>query len=129
MTDSVNHGIFWFRTSLSMYVDNRRPASLEYRGSSTINPAAVRIDNSSSSLVVAPSASADIVRVATRIGSTPISPSAQRATAFTILLTSTSSRSPFRLRTRIVVLCSDLAFAPFAFSEPDLSISVGPVMT
>ena len=44
-----------------------------------------------------------MVRVATRIGSTPVRPSAQRATARTILLTSTGSRSPLRLRTRIVV--------------------------
>ena len=102
-----------------MYVAKRRPASREYRGSSTINPAAVLIDNSSSSLVVAPSARADIVRVATRMGSTPIRPSAHRATALTILFTSTSSRSPFLFRTLIVVLCSDLYFEPF--SEPEMN--------
>ena len=71
-----------------------------------MRPAAVRIDSSSSSRVVAPSARAEIVLVATRIGSTPGRPSAQRATAFTILFTSTSSKSPFRFLTRMLRLDS-----------------------
>ena len=41
-------------------------------------------------------ASAEIVRVATRIGSTPSSPSEARAIAFTILLTSTGPSAPLR---------------------------------
>jgi hypothetical protein len=62
---------------------------------------AVRIDRSSSSRVVAPSASAEMVRVATRIGSTPSRPSEARAMALTILLTSTGSSSPLRFLTRM----------------------------
>jgi hypothetical protein len=42
-----------------------------------------------------------MVREATRMGSTPSSPALQRATARTILLTSTGSNDPSRLRTRI----------------------------
>ena len=63
--------------------------------------AAVRIDSSSSSSVVAPSheaadgAGGDAHRVDAG------EPLGQRATARTILLTSTGSRSPLRLRTRI----------------------------
>ena len=44
-----------------------------------------------------------MVRVLTVSGSTPSRPSAARATALTILFTSTGSRLPFRLRTLIVV--------------------------
>ncbi len=61
----------------------------------------MRIDRSSSSRVVAPSASAEIVRVATRIGSTPSRPSEARAIALTILLTSTGSSAPLRFLTRM----------------------------
>ena len=63
----------------------------------------VRMESSSSSSVVAPSHRPEMVRVATRIGSTPPRPSAHRSTARTILLTSTGSRSPLRLRTLMVV--------------------------
>src|SRR6476620_4531809 len=44
-----------------------------------------------------------MVRVATRSGSTSGRPSLTRSTARTILLTSTGSVSPLRLRTRIAV--------------------------
>ena len=66
-----------------------------------MRPAAVRIDRLSSSFVVAPSASAEIVRVATRIGSTPSSPSDARAMAWTILFRSTASSWPLRFITRM----------------------------
>ena len=68
-----------------------------------MSSAAVRIDSSSSSAVVAPSYRPEIVRVATRIGSTACRPSAARVIARTILLRSTTSLAPLRLVTRIEV--------------------------
>ena len=59
--------------------------------------------SSSRSIVVAPSWRPLIVRVATRIRSTRSRPRAARPTARTILLTSTGSSVPSRLRTRIVL--------------------------
>ena len=76
-----------------------------------MSPAAVRIDSSSSSRVVAPSARAAIVRVDTIIGSTPRSPSDARATALTILFTSTGSSMPLRFRTRMLVAASTVVVA------------------
>ena len=55
-----------------------------------------------------------MVRVATRIGSTPRRPSEHEATAFTILLTSTGSRSPLRLRTRMPTAVSMPAAGPLS---------------
>ena len=66
-----------------------------------MNAAAVRMANSSSSTVVAPSQRPLMVRVATRMQSTPSSPALQRSTRRTILVTSTGSRLPSRLRTRM----------------------------
>ncbi len=77
--------------------------------------------------MVAPSASAEIVRVATRIGSTPSSPSEARAMAFTILLTSTGSSAPLRFLTRMppAVGCApDGAAGAFAVS---VSVGAAPV--
>ena len=66
-----------------------------------MKPAAVLIESSSSSSVVAPSLKPEMVRVATRIGSTPSRPTLQRSTARTILFTSTGSKSPFLFLTFI----------------------------
>src|SRR3984957_12725542 len=62
---------------------------------------AVRIDNSSSSRVVAPSYRPAMVFKATRIGSTSAMPSQQRVTARTILFTSMGSCAPERFVTLI----------------------------
>ena len=70
------------------------------------------MDSSSSWRVVAPSARAEMVRVATRIGSTPRRPSEHEATELTILLTSTGSYSPLRLRTRMPMAVSIPAAGP-----------------
>ena len=45
----------WFWTSFSMNTVSSRAASFEYWGSSAISEAAVRMESSSSSRVVAPS--------------------------------------------------------------------------
>src|SRR5207342_3465892 len=95
--------ISWPATSFAITPASKRAARRPYSGSSPVNNAAVRIDNSSSSLVVAPSYKPEIVRVATRIGSTACNPSAARVTARTILLRSTASLAPLRLVTRMVV--------------------------
>ena len=102
-TDWEKEWISWFRTSLSMNTASRRPASLEYSGSSAMRDAAVRMESSSSSRVVAPSYSPLMVRVATRSGSTLSSPPDDRSTARTIFITSAASSPPFRLRTCMVV--------------------------
>ena len=83
-----------------------------------MRPAAVRIESSSSSWVVEPSARAEIVRVETTIGSTPMRPSDARATALTILLRSTGSSAPLRFFTRMVVVVSTAVSVP--------SVSVPP---
>ncbi len=57
-------------TSFSITPASRRAARRPYSGSSAVSRAAVRIESSSSSDVVAPSYSPEMVRVATRIGST-----------------------------------------------------------
>ena len=77
--------------------------------------------------VLAPSASAEMVRVATRIGSTPSRPSDARAMALTILLTSTGSSAPLRLRTRMPP-DTGAALPPawaLAGGVLDVSVSVG----
>ena len=61
------------------------------------------MDSSSSSWVVAPLYRPEMVRVATRIGSTACRPSQQRCTARTILFRSTSSVVPLRLVTLMAV--------------------------
>src|SRR3546814_12525439 len=88
-------------TSVAGTPAGSREARRLYSGSSDVSSAAVRIVSSSSSRVLEPSYSPEIVRVATRIGSTACRPSAQRCTARTILLRSTGSLSPLRLLTRI----------------------------
>jgi hypothetical protein len=102
--DWLNDAMPWPRTSLSMNPASSRAASREYAGSSPIMSAAVRMDSWSSSVVVAPSYRPLIVLVATRIGSTSARSPAQRSTARTILLTSTGSVSPLRLRTVMTVM-------------------------
>src|SRR5687768_10493314 len=86
-----------------MYWFKRRAASREYSGSSKIKLAEVCIESLSSSFVVAPSYNPLIVFVAIRITSTLGRFGVQREMARTILLISTGSCAPFRLRTRIVV--------------------------
>src|SRR5690606_36118677 len=71
------------------------------------------------SLVVAPSYRPLIVLVATRNASTSSRPTQQRLTARTILLTSTGSRCPLRLVTRMVVRGSSLS------SPPNLRLAAG----
>ena len=93
-------------TSFSITSASRRAARRPYSGSSAVSSAAVRIDSSSSSRVVAPSYRPEMVRVATRIGSTACRPSQVRVTARTILLRSTGSRRPLRLVTLIVRLAA-----------------------
>jgi len=61
------------------------------------------MDSSSSSCVVAPLYRPEMVRVATRIGSTECRPSEERCTARTILFRSTSSVVPLRLVTLMVL--------------------------
>jgi len=61
------------------------------------------MDSSSSSRVVAPLYRPEMVRVATRIGSTACRPSEERCTARTILFRSTSSVVPLRLVTLIAL--------------------------
>ncbi len=100
----------WPRTSLSITPASRRAASSEYCGSSPTNSAAVWIESRSSSTVVAPSNRPLIVLVATLNGSTSSRSRAQRSTARTILFTSTSSRSPLRLRT--CIWCRRIGAAP-----------------
>ena len=102
-TDCEKEWMSWLRTSLSMKTARRRAASLEYSGSSAMSDAAVRMESSSNSLVVAPSYSPLMVRVATRSGSTLSSPPEERSTARTIFITSAGSSPPFRLRTCMVV--------------------------
>src|SRR5690606_19488140 len=102
-TDCENAWISCPATSLAITPASRRAASRPYSGSSPVSSAAVRIDSSSSSAVVAPSYRPEMVRVATRIGSTACRPSAARVTARTILLRSTASLEPLRLVTRMPV--------------------------
>ena len=102
-TDCEKEWMSWLRTSLSMKTASSRAASWEYSGSSAMSDAAVRMESSSSSRVVAPSYSPLMVRVATRSGSTLSSPPEERSTARTIFITSAGSSPPFRLRTCIVV--------------------------
>src|SRR5690606_30659207 len=102
-TDCENAWISWPETSFAITEDSSRAASRPYSGSSPVSSAAVRIDSSSSSRVVAPSYRPEMVRVATRIGSTACRPSAARVTARTILLRSTASLPPLRLVTRMLV--------------------------
>src|SRR3546814_185268 len=101
--DCENAWISCPATSLAITPASGRAARRLYSGSSAVSSAAVRFDSSSSSRVLAPSYSPEIVRVATRIGSTACRPSAQRCTARTILLRSTGSLPPLRLLTRIAV--------------------------
>ena len=92
-----------------------------------MSPAAVRIDRSSSSRVVAPSASAEMVRVATRMGSTPSKPSDALAIELTILLTSTGSSAPLRFFTRMppAVGCEAATGGAGVFA---VSVSVGAAL-
>src|SRR5690606_9517754 len=98
-TDWENAWISWPATSFSISPASRRAARRPYSGSSPESRAAVRMDSSSSSRVLAPSYRPEMVRVATRIGSTGCRPSQQRVTARTILFRSTGSRRPLRLVT------------------------------
>jgi hypothetical protein len=97
----LNEVTTWPVTSASMYSASSRAASREYSGSSPISSAAVWMESWSSSSVVAPSYRPLMVLVATRSGSISDRSSARRATAATMRVTSTGSRSPLRLRTRI----------------------------
>src|SRR3546814_1201722 len=121
--DCENAWISCPATSLAITPASSRAARRLYSGSSAVSSAAVRIDSSSSSRVLAPSYSPEIVRVATRIGSTACRPSAQRCTARTILLRSTGSLSPLRLLTRIVVAVGG------GVSRKDASSCAGSVAT
>src|SRR5579883_2120085 len=103
-TDREKDWMSWLPTSFAIYVESRRAASLEYSGSSAIRSAAVWMERLSSSLVVAPSYRPPMVLVATLSTSTLGRSWPQRATARTILLTSTGSSAPLRLRTCIVVV-------------------------
>jgi hypothetical protein len=79
---------------------------------------------SSSSFVVAPSYKPPMVLVATRSASTCPRPAQQRPTARTILLTSTGSSAPLRLRTRMVVGtcgCRDSVAVPSVWAAASTS--------
>ena len=99
--DCEKEWMFCPLTSFAMVASSKRAASLEYSGSSAISQAAVWIDTSSSSRVVAPSYRPPMVRLATRMGSTWVRPAQQGCTARTILLTSTASEEPLGLPTCI----------------------------
>jgi hypothetical protein len=95
--------ISWPATSFAITPASRRAARRPYSGSSPVSSAAVRIESSSSSLVVAPSYKPEIVRVATRIGSTACSPSAAARHRAHDLVEVDGSLAPLRLVTRMVV--------------------------
>ena len=74
-----------------MVVESSRAASWAYSGSRAVSAAAVWIDSSSSSFVLAPSYRPEIVFVATSRASTRVSPAQQRPTALTIFSRRTGS--------------------------------------